>query len=197
MLTLVHAPNSRSSTFIWLLEELGEPYDIRKVDIRRGDGSGAFDSNNPHPHGKVPVIIHDGAIVFEQIAIITYLTEAFPKARLAPLAGDPKRGEFLTLMAYYAGVMEPAFTAKFMNVVPPRGTAGFPPAEEALAYITSRLEKSLYIIGDTFTAADILYGAMFALFLGSPMLPETPLLRAYADRCTARPAYARASPKGV
>lgn len=195
MLTLVHAPKSRSSTFVWLLEELGEPYEIRRVDIRRGDGSGRSDPDNPHPHGKVPAIIHDGSLIFEQAAIILYLTDAFPGAGLAPRIGDPQRGDYLTMLAYYAGVMEPAFTAKFMNVIPPRGTAGFPPAEEALGYVVSRLEKSPYIIGDQFTAADVIYGSMFNLFLGSPMLPETPLLRAYADRCVARPAYARAQAK--
>jgi len=56
MITLYHAPRSRSSRFIFLLEELGVPYEISKVSIRRGDGSGALDNDNPHPHGKVPVI---------------------------------------------------------------------------------------------------------------------------------------------
>lgn len=60
MLTLIHAPLSRSSRIIWLLEELGAEYEIRYVDIRRWDGSGGPDENNPHPHKQVPALLHDG-----------------------------------------------------------------------------------------------------------------------------------------
>src|SRR5690606_29280022 len=84
MIVLYHAPRSRSSRFIWLLEELGAPYRIEPVSIRRGDGSGALDTKNPHPHGKVPVVVHDGATIFESIAIALYLTDAFPDANLGP-----------------------------------------------------------------------------------------------------------------
>src|SRR6516225_5227789 len=69
MLTLVHAPRSRSSRFLWLLEEIGEPYDIQYVTIRRSDGSGALDPANPHPHGKVPFLKDGASMVFEQTAI--------------------------------------------------------------------------------------------------------------------------------
>ena len=110
MLTLVHAPRSRSSRFLWLLEEIGQPYDIQYVSIRRSDGSGALDPANPHPHGKVPDLKDGGAtMVFEQTAIALYLADRFPDARLGPAIGDPARGEFLTMLAYYSGVLEPAF----------------------------------------------------------------------------------------
>ena len=89
MLTLFHAPKSRSSRMIWLLEELDTPYEIRQVTIRRGDGSGALDPANPHPHGKVPVIVHDRVTVFESAAICVYLTDAFPKNRIGPMIGAP------------------------------------------------------------------------------------------------------------
>jgi glutathione S-transferase len=94
MLTLVHAPRSRSSRFLWLLEEIGEPYDIQYVSIRRVDGSGALDPANPHPHGKVP-FFKDGSIVFEQSGIALYLADKFPEAHLGPVIGDPARGAFL------------------------------------------------------------------------------------------------------
>ena len=92
MLTLVHAPRSRSSRFLWLLEETGEPYDIQYVSIRRSDGSGALDPANPHPHGKVPVLKDGASTVFEQTAIALYLADKFPDARLGPAIGDPARG---------------------------------------------------------------------------------------------------------
>lgn len=195
MIVLYHAPRSRSSRFIWLLEELGAPYRIEPVSIRRGDGSGALDTKNPHPHGKVPVVVHDGATIFESIAIALYLTDAFPDANLGPRVGDPKRGAYLTWLAYYAGVLEPAFMSKFMQMDVPRGTAGWVSADEALAHVTATLAAGPYLLGERFSSADVLYGSTFALFLGSPMLPESPVLREYVNRCIARPAYARAAAK--
>ena len=195
MIVLYHAPRSRSSRFIWLLEELGAPYRIELVSIRRGDGSGALDTNNPHPHGKVPVVVHDGATIFESIAIALYLTDAFPDANLGPRVGDPKRGAYLTWLAYYAGVMEPAFMSKFMQMDVPRGTAAWVNADEALAQVNATLSAGPYLLGERFSSADVLYSSTFALFLGSPMLPESPVLRDYVNRCTARPAYARAAAK--
>ena len=98
MLTLVHAPRSRSTSFLWLLEETGEPYEIQYVSIRRGDGSGELDPDNPHPHGKVPVLKDGSTIVFEQTAIALYVADKFPKARLGPTVADAGRGPFLTML---------------------------------------------------------------------------------------------------
>ena len=93
MLTLVHAPRSRSTRFLWLLEEIGTPYDVMKVDIRRtggpSAGSGARDPSNPHPHGQVPALLDDGVLVHESAAIALYLTDKFPEAGLGPAPGDP------------------------------------------------------------------------------------------------------------
>jgi len=197
MLTLVHAPRSRSSGFLWLLEEAGAPYDIQYVSIRRGDGSGALDAANPHPHHKVPVLKDDGSVIFEQTAIALYLADKFPKARLAPAIGDPARGAFLSMLAYYSGVMEPAFVSKFMNVTVPRGTAGWVDADEAMDFINTRLAAQPYIAGDAFTAADVLYAGAFALFMNAPILSgkKTKPLEEYVARCVARPARARAAAK--
>ncbi len=192
MLTLYHRPQSRSSAVLWLLEELEAPYTIEAVTIRGSDGSGALDPHNPHPHGKVPAIDHDGALIFENIAISAYLADAFPKNGLAPKIGEPGRGPWLTRLAYYAGVLEPAFVSKFMNVAVPRGTAGWVAAEEAMTFLDSELGRHAYIAGDAFTSADILYASTFALFGRSPIMPKTENVDAYVQRCTARPAYAKA-----
>jgi glutathione S-transferase len=195
MITLYHAPRSRSSRFIVLLEELGAPYEIRKVNIRRGDGSGAQDADNPHPHGKVPAIRDGETVVFESAAVALYLTDKFPANRIGPQIGDPKRGAYLTWLAYYAGEMEPAWVSKFMKVTPPRGTAGWVAPEEIMPHVNATLEQGPYLLGDTFSAADILVGTTFALFMGSPMLEKTPLLEAYVKRILERPAFVRAQAK--
>ena len=95
MLTLVHAPRSRSSRFVWLLEEIGEPYDIQYVSIRRVDGSGAVDPANPHPHGKVPFLKDGGSMVFEQTAIALYLADEFPDALSGQQLAISGEGRFL------------------------------------------------------------------------------------------------------
>ncbi|HZD25051.1 MAG TPA: glutathione S-transferase family protein [Alphaproteobacteria bacterium] len=195
MITLYHAPRSRSSRFLWLLEELGATYEVKKVEIRRGDGSGTRDPANPHPHGKVPAVVHDGTLIFESAAICTYLADLFPDKGLAPAIGEPARGPYLSLLAYYAGVLEPAFVSQFLQVEVPRGTAGWVAAGEAMDYLRGRLADQPYIAGQRFSAADTLYAGTFALFLGGPMLPETPELAAYVKRCTERPAFARAQEK--
>jgi glutathione S-transferase len=197
MLTLVHAPRSRSTAFLWLLEEVGEPYQIQYASIRRGDGSGTLDTANPHPHGKVPVLRDGTAVIFEQAAIALYLADKYPHASLGPRIDDPARGSFLTLLAYYCGVVEPAFTSKFLRVAVPRGTAGWVDSNEVMDFINARLGNHPYIAGEKFTAADILYSSAFALFMSSPLLEgkKTQQLQDYVTRCVSRPARARAADK--
>jgi len=195
MITLYHAPRSRASRFIFLLEELGAPYELAEVSIRRGDGSGTLDVANPHPHGKVPVIRDGDTIVYESAAIALYLTDKFPQAGIGPVVGDAKRGAYLTWLAYYAGVMEPAWMSAFMKWEVRRGTAGWVKTDEVMALVNTTLEKNPYILGETFSAADILIATTFKLFMGSPLLEKTPLLEGYVNRVTSRPAYARAEAK--
>jgi len=197
MITLVHSPHSRSSSFLWLLEETGEPYRIQYVSIRRRDGSGSLDAANPHPHGKVPVLIDDTTVVFEQSAIALYVADRYTHADLGPRVGDPSRGSFLTLLAYYSGVVEPAFTSKFMRIAVPRGTAGWVDSDEVMDFINARLGNQPYIVGEKFTAADVLYAGAFALFMDSPLLEgkRTQQLQDYVARCVSRPARARAASK--
>jgi glutathione S-transferase len=195
MLTLVHSPRSRSTRFIFLLEELGVPCEIQTVDIRRGDGSGAVDPANAHPHGKVPALIHDDTLVFESPAIALYLTDAFPAARLGPRVGEAARGAYLSLLTYYGSVLEPAFMSKFLNTPVPRGTAGWVPVEETIAYLERLLAMGPYLLGQAFWAVDILYGTTFAMFKNSPLMPSSPIIADYGDRVSARPAFARAQEK--
>jgi glutathione S-transferase len=197
MITLVHAPRSRSTAFLWLLEEIGEPYRIQYVSIRRADGSGSLDASNPHPHGKVPILLDDAAVIFEQSAIALYVADKYPHADLGPRIGDAARGSFLTLLAYYSGVVEPAFTSKFLRMAVPRGSAGWVDSDEAMDFINGRLGSHPYIVGEKFTAADVLYASAFALFMNSPLLEgkRTQQLQDYVARCVSRPARARAGSK--
>lgn len=197
MITLFHKPNTRSARFIFLFEELGAPYELREVTTRNGDGSGAPDPANPHPHGKVPAIRDndDGTIVYESPAIALYLTDKFPKNGVGPVVGDPKRGAYLTWLTYYGSVMEPAWTMAFLKVPTPPGMAGWAPAEDVMAHTFKTLEQGPFILGEKFSAADVLIGTTFAMFMGSPLLPKTPLVESYVQRVIGRPLYAKAMEK--
>ncbi len=112
MITLYHAPQSRSTRMIWWLEELGVPYEIKPVAIFRPmTGEGTGDPANPHPDSKVPAIVHGATLVAESVAIILYLSDAFPQAKLGPVAGDAARGSYLTWLAWYATEFESALFA--------------------------------------------------------------------------------------
>ncbi|MBS0378162.1 MAG: glutathione S-transferase family protein [Proteobacteria bacterium] len=191
MITLYHRPKTRSSRFLFLLEELDAPYQVQIVTVRNRDGSGAVDPANPHPHGKVPAISDDGVPVFESAAIALYLTDRFPKNGLGAKIGEPLRGPYLSWLAYYAGVFEPSVMSKFMKWEVPRGTAGWADLTEVMPVLLARLEKGPYLLGESFSAVDVLYGTSFALFLNSEFMPKSPLLQAYVQRVTSRPAFAR------
>ena len=109
MLTLYHAIPSRSSIARWMLEEVGEPYDVQLLDLQAGDNQKpAYLAVNPM--GKVPAIDHDGVVVTESAAICTYLADAFPKAGLSVPVGDKRRGPYLKWLFFGPSCIEPAIT---------------------------------------------------------------------------------------
>src|SRR5262245_36810404 len=194
MLTLYHAPRSRSSRIIWLLEELGAPYEVRLADIPRPDGTGAPDASNPHPDKKVPALVDDGTLITESAAIVLYLTDKFPAAGIGPVTGDPLRGPYLTWLAYYAGVIEPVLNFEFAqltdNVALQRTFRG---RAEMDARILGALRVGPWVLGARFSGADILVASM-GQFMRS-LLPADPIVDDYLARAAVRPALARALEK--
>ena len=188
MITLFHRPRTRSTRFIFLLEELGASYELKVVTTRTRDG-GAIDPANPHPHGKVPAISDDGEVVFESPAIALYLTDKYPQHSLGPLVGERGRGAYLAWLSYYTAVLEPAFMSKFMNTEVPRGTAGWVPVEEAMPAVLAQLGAEPYMLGERFSAVDVLYGTTFAMFAQNPMLPKSAAIDSYVQRVVSRPAF--------
>jgi glutathione S-transferase len=190
MITLYHAPQSRSSRMIWLLEELDTPYRIQPVSIFRPmTGAGSPDPANPHPDKQVPAIDHDGVFVAESVAIVLYLTDAFPKAGAGPVIGDPRRGAYLTWLAWYAAALEPAMFASMSGEL-----AGAPMKQRNYDAVIGRLENTLsrspYLMGEAFSGVDLLVGS--AITFGRHAFPQSDVLDAYVARCKARPAALRA-----
>ncbi len=189
MITLFHAPQTRSGRLVWLMEEIGQPYTLHYCPIVRGDGSGSRDPGNPHPDGKVPALFHDGVPVSESLAIALYLTELFPEAGLGAPVGSPERGAFLTWLAWTAGEMEPAFWSMISGSAQgdQMATMRF---EQVISRLLNALEQGPYLMGETFSAVDVMVAS--ALAWGRAHAPDSPLLDAYLERITQRPASLRA-----
>lgn len=188
MITLYHAPRSRSLSIVWLLEELEAPYETKIVNIRRADGSGAVDPANPHPHGKVPALRDGGETLFEGGAIALYLTDKFRTKKLGPAADEPGRGEFLSWLFYRPGVIEPAVMERRMGFQHLHGAMGWAAPDEMEALLNRQLAGRRYFLGDSFTAVDVMVGGMINFALQFKMLTETPVLRDYCARIADRPA---------
>jgi len=192
MITLYHRPQTRSGSIVWLLEELGAPYETKIVaSLRAQDGSGAPDPENPHPHGKVPALTDDGHTIFESGAIALYLTDKFPAAKIGPLPGDAMRGEYLSWLFYRAGVMEPAFMERRMGFKHVYGAMGWGTPEEVEEVLNAHLAKNKYFLGDEFSAADIMVGGGIYFMTAFKMMAETEVTKEYCARLTARPAFAK------
>lgn len=191
MLTLFHAPQSRSTAIVTLIEEMGiaDHIDIRETDIPRIDGSGRRDPANPHPEGKVPCLVHDGTVLTERGAIMLYLTALFPEAGLAPKPGNPKRGEYLTWLFWYGAVMEPVLILDWSKIESPALQASLRGAAEVVARLRAALEKGPWLLGDDYSAADLLCHAPWAWFPEGT--PDDPLIRDWVARCQARAATVR------
>ena len=191
MLTLYHSPQSRSSRFLWLLEELGVPYDVTYVTIRHGDGVGERDPKNIHPEGKVPLLVHDGKLIMESGAICLYLTDLYPKAGIGPVVGDAKRADYLFWLFNCGTDLEPIMVARMT------GQGDSPMQKRAYDQLITRLSKALsagdYLLGDKFSGADILIGANMAFF--RQHFPKDAVYDRYLERLAARPAYTRGQAK--
>ncbi len=193
--TFFHSPNTRSSGVLALLEELGADYDLHVLNMKAGE------QRKPeylavNPMGKVPAIRHGDALVTEQGAVFLYLADLFPQAGLAPPIGDPLRGPYLRWLFFYGSSFEPAVVDRAMKREPaPASTSPYGDYETMLGTLTGQLEKGPYLLGERFSAADVLWGTALAWTTMFKLVPELPVIKAYIDRVAARPAVARARQK--
>ncbi len=193
-ITLYYNPQSRARITRWLLEEIGAPYELAPVGYE--DGS----MRSPEfldisPMGKVPAIVDDGAVVTESVAIALYLADKYKSPNdLAPAVDDPLRGEYLRWTVFYASCLEPAITQKVARFEMPRQQAGWGSYELVIEVLRDRLAKAdPWLLGDRFTAADVVLGGGVSYALMFDVFPRLTELMSYTERLTARPAYKRAT----
>lgn len=192
MLTLYHAPQSRSSSILSLLIELDalDEVEIRRVIIPRMDGSGGHDPANPHPEGKVPYLVNGKDHIRERGAVMLYLTDLFPEGGMGPLPGDPQRGEYLGWLFWYQGVVEPVMVLHFAGLSHPAVQATFRDYDTMLARLDEVLARQPWLLGDRYSAADLLIAGPFIFF---KEMPRSPVIDEWASRVQSRPAMLRAA----
>lgn len=188
-ITLFHAPNSRSTGVLTLLEELGAPYRLEVVNLKTGQNrQPAYLAVNPL--GKVPAILHRGVLVTEQIAVLLYLADLFPQKGLTPAIGDPRRGAYLRWSVYYAACYEPALVDKGLKREPgPVAMSPYGDFDVMIEALSHQLQQAPYLLGDEISAADILWGN--ALHWGTmfKIVPELPVFLDYKARVMDRPSF--------
>lgn len=190
---LHHGSPSRSATALFMLEEVGAPYELRVLDLQKDEQrQPAFLAINPM--GKVPTIEHDGAVVTEVGAICTYLADAFPAAGLAPPVGDPLRGPYLRWMFFQGNCLEPAMIDHALKREPGRrGMMPYGDYETTVGVVEKALEKGPWFLGERYSAADVYVGSAIAWGLQFGLLPKRDVLLSYEERLHQRPAQNRAA----
>lgn len=182
---LHHHPRSRAQRIKWLLEETGAPYEVVLHDLQAGSHKRP-DFLKLNPDGKLPTLIDRGPDGAAEVAVTG--------SGLAPAPGSIERGPYLQWICYAAAAIEPALSdAVFPRAAPPPPTAiGWPPFEKALDRVRAALEPGPWLLGEKFSAADVMIGALLGWISSWGKLPEPERFAAYLGRIAERPAHARA-----
>jgi glutathione S-transferase len=188
VLTLYHNPHSRSMIVHYMLHELGEPFEVVPIDLQRQEHKSP-DFLALNSMGKIPVLRDDDVIVTEAPAILTYLADRYPNAGLAPAIESPDRGRYLKWMFFYGSCFEPAMIDISLKRETPPSMAGWGKPADVLDTLSAALIPGPWLLGDRFTAADVLIGSGMAYMLGFKVLPDRPEYLAYVERLEARPAH--------
>lgn len=191
-LRLHHAAPSRSSTALWMLEEIGEPFDLHVLDLKQGEQrQPAYLAINPM--GKVPALEHNGQLITEVGAICLYLADAFPKAGLAPAISDPLRGPYLRWMFFQGNCFEPAIVDKALKREPgARMMMPYGDFDTTIETVANAVAKGPWFLGDRFTALDVYFGSAIRWTSAFGLCPDRPEFKSYIERLGKRPALQRA-----
>jgi len=190
-ITLYGSIFSRTFTARWMLAELDLPYRLEVVDIRRNEQKHA-DYLRLNPMGKVPALTDHGVLITETAAICLYLADRYGYGSLAPTIEDPARGPYCRWLVYSTAVLEPAVHMKDWDDPENGRGVGWGTYATMLDVIEQALRPGPYLLGERFSAADVAFGAVFAVAMFNKRLPERPAFVAYNERLQERPACQRA-----
>jgi glutathione S-transferase len=194
-LTLYHAAPSRSSVALWMLEEVGEPYELKLLSLDKGENRQP-DFLAINPMGKVPTLKHGDVVITECAAICSYLADEFPNKGLSVPTGDARRGVYLKWLFFGPSCMEPAMIERSLKREPaPRRMAGWGDYDTVVDVLAKAVERGPYLLGEKFTAADVIIGSGLRWGTMFELLPKRPEFAAYVSRLEQRPALKRATEK--
>lgn len=193
---LYHHPFSRAATAVWMLEEVGIPYELRYVDILAG-AQKAPEIVALNPMGKLPLLTEGDVVVTELAAIGLYLADRHAYGRLAPRVDDPARGAYLRWSLFAPSVIEPGVMAKMAGWSFKESQAGWGSYEAMLTAMESAVADRQFVLGDTFSMVDVIFGGTLRYMLGFHMLEPRPAFTAYSDRLGSRPALQRAEARNA
>jgi len=190
-LVFFHSPNTRSAGVRVLLEELGVPYELRVLNMKAGEQRQA-DYLKVNPMGKVPAVLHGDELITEQVALYIYLPDTFPQAGLAPALTDPLRGPYLRWIAYYGSCFEPGAVDRALKRDPaPPSMCPYGDYDTMFNTLVDQLRKGPYILGERFSAADLLWGLSLRWMTGFKIVEALPEVMAYVQRIESRPSFAK------
>jgi glutathione S-transferase len=165
MIKLYWSPRSRSFSAIWLLEETGLPYERVLTDISTG-AQKAPEYLAINPMGKVPGLRDGDAALGEAAAICAYIADRYPETKLAPAATDPLRAKYLQWLFFSPSCIEPALMQLYTKFEVPASTAAWGSADQTFDALDAALQKGPWILGEKFSAADIMLGSGLNLRCG-------------------------------
>jgi glutathione S-transferase len=190
-----HAPMSRSNIVSWMLEELNVPYEVKALSLERNE------QKRPeylavNPMGKVPAIEHKGVVITEAAAICAYLADEFPAAKLSVPIGDPRRGLYLKWLFFGPSCLEQAIIDRLHNrALAPARASSYGEYDTVMDTIAAAVATGPFLIGEQFTAADVVLGSGLQWGTMMKALPTRPEFTAYLGRLQQRPALPRAFTK--
>lgn len=191
-ITLYHSPASRAFTAYWMLEELGVPFKVQTVDIRKGEQKSP-EYLKLNPSGKVPTVTDGKVVVSENPAIGIYLADRYGYGTLAPKIEEADRGAYLKWMVYATAVVDPVVSLHAQKIDVPGFGVSFGAYDDMIGVLTRSLKGHKYLLGDRFSAADVVLGGTISTALYNKTLPPEPALVDYNARLTHRAAYHRAA----
>lgn len=194
-IVLYHHPFSRAAGVLWPLEEVSVPYTLRFIDILAGEQKQP-ELLSRNPMGKLPTLVDGDTVVTEAAAIALYLADRYAPGRLAPLGDDPRRGTYLRWSFFAPSVIEPAVMSKLSGWEYRESSAGWGSYAAMLASMRAAVAGG-FILGDTFSMADVVFGGTVRYMQSVGTLPHDPVLDAYVARLNERPALQRADAKNA
>ena len=193
---LYHVAPSRSTRVLWLLEEIGQPYElvVMKGEERRTD-----EHRSRHPLGRVPVLEDDDGFLFESAALCLQLADLYPDGQLNWPLATHERGLVYQWTVFAMTELEPAITEarRYREDDPARAQAGTERFQVAAVAVEQALRGHAYLVGERFSVADLVCGAVLISAKNAGLTDELPAINAYLEQLEARPARQRATAIGT